>query len=141
MGELRMSARECDGLEMMTKREIERLVQLVQQAGPETILRAAGLCDGHSILKPQPFIEAGLPQEVVAHLTRTYRSDGSPKGTIFVQGRPVAELEGVYGLDLLRFLATALGVEYRQALGRGFEAQNIRHALKLHFDPPSRPQL
>ena len=57
------------------------------------------------------------------------------KGTIYVKGQPVKELAGIYGLDLLRFLASALGVEYRQAMGRGFEAQNIQMALRQHLTP------
>jgi hypothetical protein len=112
----------------------QELVDLVKQCGPEVILRAASRCDGHSILKPEAFIDAGLPAAVVEHLTTTYRSDGTFKGTIFVDGQAVKELRGVYGLDALRFLARALGVEYRGAIGRGFEAQNIRAALKQHFE-------
>lgn len=117
----------------MNQKQYQRLVDQIRQCTPDIILRAADLCDGHSILKPQAFIEAGLPQEVVNHLTRTYRSDGTPKGTIFVNGRPVQELAGVYGLDLLRFLASALEVEYQSAMGRGFEAQNIQVALQRFF--------
>ncbi len=117
------------------------VIDLVKQCSPETILRAASLCDGHSVLKPDAFTEAGLPAEVVEHVTREYRSDGTPKGTLFVNGRAVESLTGVYGLDLLRFLASALGVEYRPALGRGFEATNIVSALRQHFHPtpPTSP--
>jgi len=57
------------------------------------------------------------------------------KGTIFVNGQPVEERAGVYGLDLLRFIASVLGVEYQQALGLGFEAQNIMFALRQHLTP------
>lgn len=108
-----------------------------QQCGPETILRAALRCDGHSILDPKAFLEAGLPAAVVESLTSVYRSDGTPKGTIFVDRQPVEELKGVYGLHALRFLAEALGVEYRDAIGRGFEAQNIQQALQQHFQAKS----
>ena len=117
---------------MNTKRH-RHLADLVRQCDPKVILAAAGHCDGHSIMSPQAFLDAGLPADVVAHLTRTYKSDGSPKGTLFVAGQPVKQLEGVYGLDMLRFLGVALDVEYRQALGRGFEAANIRTALIEHF--------
>ncbi len=117
----------------MKSRDRNRLADTVRQLSPEILLKAASLCDGHSILKPEAFIEAGLPADVVEYLTRSYKSDGSPKGTIFVAGRPVKELKGVYGLDVLRFLASALGVEYRSAIGRGFEAQNIQQALRQHL--------
>ena len=112
---------------------LQQLVDLVKQCDPEVILRAASRCDGHSILKPEALTDAGLPAPVVEHLTVTHRSDGTPKGTIFVDGQPMKELQGVYGLHALRFLASALGVEYRDAIGRGFEAQNIQAALHLHL--------
>ncbi len=106
------------------------LRELTRACDPQVILRAAGHCDGHTIFKPGLFTKAGLPADVVEHFTRVYKSDGSPKGTIFVNGQPVKSLRGVSGLDLLRFLADALDVEYRSAFGRGSEAQNIRIALR-----------
>lgn len=112
----------------------QRLVESLLQCGPEVILKAADLCDGHSIFDPQAFLEAGLPAEVVDHVTRTYQSDpSSPKSTLFVHGQPVAEVSGVYGLDLLRFLAQALGVQHAPALGRGYEARRLQAALHAHF--------
>jgi hypothetical protein len=123
----------------MRKRDYARLIELTKQCGPEAILRAASLCDGHSILKPQALVDAGLPADVVADLTSTYKSDGSPKGTLFLNGLAVKQLTGVYGLNALRFLAAALGVEYRDAIGRGFEAQNIRAALHQHFKSAGAP--
>lgn len=110
-----------------------QLIKQLQQCGPESILRAASLCDGHAILKPEALTDAGLPPAVVQHLTRTYHSDGSPKGTIYVDGRAVKMLAGVYGLDALRFLAAGLGVDYRPAIGRGSEAANIQAALRQHL--------
>ena len=123
----------------MKRRDYQQLADAVRRCGPEVILRAAGRCDGHSILKPEALADAGLPPAVVEHLTTTHRSDGTPKGTIFVAGQPVAELRGVYGLDALRFLAAALGVEYRDAIGRGFEAQNIQAALRRHLGETESP--
>lgn len=126
----------------MKQRQDQRLVELIRTCGPEVIIQAAILCDGHCIFDPQAFLDAGLPAPVVAHLTRTYTSDpSSPKGTLFVDGQPVQDLTGVYGLDLLRFLAGALGVDYARAFGRGTEARNIQAALREHFknavSPPS----
>ena len=117
----------------MKQKDYKKLIEQVRSLPGETILAAASRCDGHTIFKPEAFLDAGLPKEVVDHLTHTHGSDGSPKGTIFVKGEPVKELAGVYGLDMLRFLADALGVEYRRAMGRGFEAQNIHAALRQHF--------
>ena len=117
----------------MSKNRFTHISELVSQCDPAAILRAAELCDGHTVFKPDAFLDAGLPGEVVEHCTRTYRSDGTPKGTVFVNGQPVAELRGVYGLDLLKFLAAALNVDYPSALGRGFQARAIRAALKAHL--------
>lgn len=117
----------------MTRSRYQRICELIRACPPEVIHRAASRCDGHSIFLPQAFLDDGLPQEVVSYLTRSHRSDGTPKGTIFVEGQPVKDLEGIYGLDLLRLLAEALNITYRSAIGRGFEAQNIQSALRQHF--------
>jgi len=125
----------------MDKRNYQKLAARVRALPPEVVLRAAAVCDGHTVLDPRAFLDAGLPMDVVDHLTRTHRSDPShPKSTLFVDGRPVEELSGVYGLDALRFLADALGVAYARALGRGFEARNIRAALQRHLATPPGPR-
>jgi len=117
----------------MSQKSWERSAALVRTLPREVILKAAGRCDGHNILDPKAFMDAGIPDAVVTHLTRTYQSDGSPKGSIFVNGKAVRSLKGIYGLDALRFFASALGVEYKDAIGRGFEASNIHSALHKHF--------
>jgi hypothetical protein len=117
----------------MTKKSWERSAAVVRTLPGEIVLKAASHCSGHNILDPKAFSDAGIPAEVVTHLTRNYKSDGSPKGSIYVGGKPVKSLEGIYGLDALRFFASALGVEYRDAIGRGFEAANIHRALQSHF--------
>ena len=114
------------------------LFELVRRCDPTAVLAAAGRCDGHTIFDPKAFLDAGLPAEVVQRLTATYRSDGTPKGTIFVAGRAVDELAGVYGLDVLRFLAAALGVEYPSAFGRRTEARNIQAALAQRLRPAAK---
>ena len=124
----------------MNDKDYARLVQQVRQLSPQVLLAVAARCDGHSIFEPRAFLEAGLPSPVVEYLTRRYRSDGSLKGTLFVNGAAVKELTGVYGLEVLRFLAHALGVSYRPAMGRGFEAQNIRSALQAHLAPPAETE-
>ena len=118
----------------MKKKDLQKLIELVRALPKDVVLKAAYRCDGWTIFKPEAFLDAGLPKEVVDYVTHTHGSDGSPKGTIFVEGEPVKALTGVYGLDLLRFLANALDIEYRRAMGRGFEAQNIQAALKQHCE-------
>ena len=113
----------------MNKNEFQKLAEQVRALSTEKVLAIAALCDGHSIRHPHAFLEAGLPSAVVTHLTRTFKADGSPKGTPFVNGMPMAELTGVYGLQVLHFLAAALNVNYAASLGRGSEARNIQTAL------------
>jgi hypothetical protein len=121
---------------MAKKKDPRHIMKLIKETAPEVILRAAALCDGHSILKPDAFFEVGLHPDVVQYVTSTHRSDGTPKGTIFVQGEPVSELTAVYGLDLLVLIARGLDVKFRHCMGRGFQAQAIQHALRQHFSQP-----
>ena len=117
----------------MTRPDYQKLVALIRQTDPQIILRVAGRCDGHTIFKPEAFTDLGLAPEIVEAFTHTHKSDGSPKGSIFVGGQAVQSLKGVYGLDLLEFLAQALDVKYRGCLGRGFQAAAIQQALQAHF--------
>jgi hypothetical protein len=117
----------------MSKSRWERSAAIVRTLPGEVILKAASHCSGHNILDPKVFSDAGIPAQVVTFLTRTYKSDGSPKGSIFVQGQAVKSLVGIYGLDALRFFASALDLKYKDAIGRGFEASNIHVALRQHF--------
>lgn len=117
----------------MRQKQYQKLIDQVRSLPAEIVLAAADRCDGHTIFKPRAFLDAGLPREIVDHLTCTHGSDGSPKGTIYVHGQAVERLSGIYGLELLRFLASALGVEYAPKLGRGSEAREIQAALHRHF--------
>jgi hypothetical protein len=115
------------------------LIARIRGLPSEVILNVASLCDGHSILAPQAFLDAGLPKEFVDQVTTTHRSDtSSPKSTIFVGGKAVEELRGVYGLQMLRTLAHVLDIQYRDCIGRGFEASNIKEAIAERYkQPPS----
>lgn len=118
-----------------------KLVRLLGQTSSEIILKAAALCDGHTIFKPEAFTDLGLPVEIVNHLTANYTSsDGDPKYTIYVKGIAVKQLKGVYGLDVLRFIASALNVEYEGKFGRGSQAHAIQQALYAHFRPKGGTQ-
>jgi len=85
--------------------------------------------DGHTIW------ETGVLQKFPAPLrkrfTKTFESDGSPKGSIYNDGKLVESLKGVYGLSLLRGLADDLGLSYNgNVFGRGTEARNISSVLE-----------
>jgi hypothetical protein len=118
----------------VSRTDYRKIYQAIRETSPEVLLRAASICDGHTIFDPQAFRDAGLPESVVAHVNRRHESSGTdPKSTLFVRGLTVPAIEGVYGLQLLRLLARALHVEYRAAYGRGTEATNITTALREHF--------
>ena len=118
---------------MSITQHYSRLIALLKQTPPAAVLKAVEICDGHTIFAPRAFLDAGLPARVVEHLTRTHRSDGSPKGSLYTGGRVVPELKGVYGLDALRFLADGLGVTYGRKMGRGSQAEAIKRALCEHL--------
>lgn len=98
----------------------------------ELILKAANSVDGHTIWKPSKFVDMGIPAALVATVTYAHKSDMSngPKGMIFdPDGNVFASCAGVYGLDLLRAICADFKVEYRQCMGRGFQAQAMQAAL------------
>ena len=106
---------------------------LLEGVAPEVILKAANQCDGWTIFDPKIFIEIGLPKAFVATVTATHKPDGSPKGSISSRGKSVKALNGVYGLHLLKHMATELGVTYASKFGRGSQADAIIAALQKHF--------
>lgn len=84
--------------------------------------------DGHTIWKPS--VLKGFPKALRDRFTRLLKSDGSPKGSIYKDGKLIRETKGVYGLSLLRGLAGDLGVKYDgNVFGRGTEARNISFAI------------
>lgn len=94
-------------------------------------------CDGHTIFDPEKFMAAtGWSPNEIQPWVREYRSDfSSPKSTIYDhEGNAMTLLRGIYGLVLLRDIASALKIKYTPALGRGFEARAITRAIVVHLD-------
>lgn len=92
--------------------------------------------DGHSLYSPDYYAPHFTADELrKARLVRKHESDGSPKGSIFGEdGSVIAEIEAVYNLDFLAWVASMLGVtKYARCEGRGSRAQEyvgfIREAL------------
>ena len=111
----------------------------IREADPQVLLRVASLCDGHTIFDPTLFANAGLPSHVVKFLTRIHISGDDPKSTLFVHGKPVRQLRGIYGLDLLRLISGVLKLSVPEKFGRGSEAQAIKAALRSRLGPGSDP--
>lgn len=118
----------------MTKITLDTASRLIRETDPAVLWRVATMCDGHGIINPAALIEAGLPTKAVAYFTETLKCDDTHKGTIFVEGQPVDELAGVYGLRLLEGIASALGVTYQPFMGRGYQARAIQAALRAHIN-------
>lgn len=91
--------------------------------------------DGHTIFKPEAFIEAGVPQEIVDRCTDVHESDlSSHKATIFVDGKPTNAVKGVYGLAMLSTMIRDLGLTAPDYLGRGFQARAWTEAINAYIE-------
>ena len=117
----------------MSRTTFDTVQQLIRNTDPDLLWRIATICDGHGIIDPRQLVESGLPAEAVGYFTETLKSDGTPKGTIFVDGQPVESLDGVYGLRLLEAIASALDVTYPSCMGRGYQARAIQAALRQYL--------
>ena len=88
--------------------------------------------DGHTLFKPEGFIEDGLPESTVKFFTRVHATDlSSPQGFLMGNdGGMISHLEGIYGLELLRGIARSLGAKSSTAIGRGFAARELTDNIK-----------
>lgn len=103
------------------------------------VLAAADICDGHTIFEPQAFLDVGVPQELVDRCTNIYESDFSnPKYTISgPDGKPVNQMRGVYGLDVLDSMIRDFKIVSEPKFGRGSQAYVWRDALHKHLETPA----
>ena len=113
-------------------------VRVVKRLSVEQLRAAVDLIggDGHTIFDPEAFVaKCGWQKEDIKPFITLYKSDlTDTKETIFTPDGVAKQLEGVYGLSMLKSCAGALNVEYEGALGRGFEARNITAALRKHWN-------
>lgn len=88
--------------------------------------------DGHSIFPTYVFKDVGLPRTVVRHFVDIYPSDiRNPKSTIFSpNGTVLSHMRGMYGLDVLRSLASSLDAASSASIGRGSEARELTENIK-----------
>jgi hypothetical protein len=98
--------------------------ELVRRALEADVL----VSDGHG-LYPPTFYDGFFDVEKMG-LVRTYKSDGTYKGTIFVNGEPVDEMNAVYNLDFLERLVRVLDLRPSSAMGRGFRASDYVNRLR-----------
>ena len=99
---------------LLTKREAQRLIDYIGGDG-HTIFDAAKLIEGTDV-----------PENKLACWIHTHESDtSSPKETIFANdGTVVAEVRGIYGLNLVESIACALDC-HSPMQGRGSMCRDL----------------
>lgn len=127
----RNEAREARGVGEKVR---ENARVLVRGADPVALLKATAACDGHTIFDGAGLAkDCGLHVGILAAVERVHVSGSHPKDRIGVPGTPGAmyeQLRGVYGLELLMFIADALEIKYpTHFIGRGFQAQAIQREI------------
>jgi len=96
--------------------------------------------DGHTIFKPEAFIDAGVPKNIVDRCTDIHESDlNEHKATIFVDGKPTNAIRGVYGLAMLSTMIHDLNITAPDYLGRGFQARAWTAAINKYIDEKKEP--
>jgi hypothetical protein len=88
--------------------------------------------DGHTIWSAPGLIEDGIDGYIIGAFTTVEKSDGSWKGSIFNSSGMVDELRGVYGLTVIRSLASHYG-ESSSKFGRGSEARELTEKIRKHL--------
>ena len=88
--------------------------------------------DGWTIYGAEYLINKGIPGDVVRSCIATHRSDGTPKGTISLNGQVVESMVGVYSLTILERICRDLGLEVAGYFGRGSQAQANAEAILAH---------
>ena len=90
--------------------------------------------DGWTIFNADSELFNNLTDRIRERATKTYKSDGSPKGTIWGDdGNMIKEMSGIYALDLMYLLAREVGADTKKADlmgGRGFASRALADAIK-----------
>jgi hypothetical protein len=89
--------------------------------------------DGHSILAPDYYTELGVPPLFLKGLEKTIKSNfRDHKQTIYKDGEALKSVKGIWNLDFLYKVASALDVEHEamSKYGRGSQARVICTALR-----------
>jgi hypothetical protein len=79
--------------------------------------------DGHDLLDPKEFIDAGFDPEFVKKFETVHKSGRHPKEWIFVNGVKVKSMKAVFALQFIRGLAQEIGADTKPGdsmMGRGF---------------------
>ena len=86
--------------------------------------------NGHAIIAPEHY--EGFE---VGHLVKKHFSNfDAGKSTIYTDGEPVEDCDGVYNLDFLYDLCSQLDLKTQNFIGRGFQAQECFRKLEKWAD-------
>lgn len=99
---------------------------------PEEALEITGMMDGHSIFDPE--VLSKMPEHLRQRFIKTHESGNTHKSTIYVDGKPVKELEGVDAKSVLWKFANALGLDYDIYHGRGSQAREHKRVIKEELE-------
>lgn len=102
---------------------------------PEEALEIVQQMTGHDLFDPE--ILDSMPDNLQESFVKVHESGDHHKSTIYVDGKPVDELEAVDGKDVLRRFKTALGVTTKSFMGRGFQARADKEALEEEINEVS----
>ena len=111
---------------------------LIKEKAREALDAGVIIGDGHTLFAPEYYAPYFTASDLAkAKLITKHKSDGSHKGSIYANdGSIIQELEAVYNLSFLYWLARNIGVTQSvQANGRGSQASElvgyIREALAV----------
>lgn len=112
----------------MAKVNWEKVRETVKNTD-KAVLREVIKVDGHTIYDPSKFLDAGLDETVVKAFTKYHQSGDHPKEQIWAKGgKQVEALAGVYGLDVIEFVASVFDVTSWK-MGRGSRADHLAEQL------------
>ncbi len=91
--------------------------------------------DGHTLFAPE-YYTGYFTLDEIGHLITKHKSDGTGKGSIFApNGSVIDELEAIYNLDFLYWVARHMGITTRVwREGRGSQAQELVGYIREHLD-------
>ena len=115
---------------------IEREIEMKTEHVLELVEKIGG--DGWTVFDASDELFDNMPEDLKSKATRTYKSDGTPKGSIWKDGQIVPQMEGIYALDLMGLLAVHVDAdttEARQKMGRGFRSRALAKAIKVKLAP------
>lgn len=87
---------------------------------------------GHDLFSMKDYLSwgsvIGLTEKDISHLEMTHRSDGSHKGSIFINGELVTEMTAIDNKDMLMWMANTIQADISSAnsiMGRGTWARAV----------------